>query len=450
MQGADPLKVLVLDAGAFITQAKFDQFGPDVKYVTLAAVVQHELKDDQARQLHHNFPFLIETRIPSGDAIKAIVDFARKTGDLPSLSPVDIQVLALCFMYEKERNGMKRIREEPPKRIVPPQKTEKKVSAFPADDITTATTAATSSASSTTTMTTDVTMETPTVTLHVPSIAEPLEAVEAANEDEEEGAEGDEGDEDMEEVEQLELTETNTMMPSSDVAGVEPKATSTEIAPENDPFWGSNDPEGEWITPSNIHLHKNRVRKSVPLADLSDVGCITTDFAMQNVMIAMGLRLLSVKGLAITTIRQHVRRCHACWAVELDMEKQNSFCRKCGGHTLMKAVFHINANGVARYYMSQKAINNKRGTVYSIPKFRGGRQNKDLILREDAMKSTKLHAHKKKAQDAFEDSIEFGYGKVGSTVSAQHATEQFGYGRRNPNVVQVGKRDKNKRNHRRK
>jgi len=271
-------------------------------------------------------------------------------------------------------------------------------------------------------------------------------------EDQEEG-EGDEGDEEVEDGEQPEGstlagpdTETQSVNGTPSAEG---PTTSVAAIPDNDPFWGA-DPEGEWITPSNIHLQKHRVKKIVPLADLSDVGCITTDFAMQNVMIAMGLRLLSVRGLAITTIRTHVRRCHACWAVELDMEKPNNFCRVCGGHTLMKAVFHINANGVPRYYMSQKAINNTRGTVYSIPKFRGGRVNKDLILREDAMRSTKLHAHKKKAENAFEDSIEFGYGKVGSIVSAQHASEQFGYGRRNPNVVQVGKRDKNKRNHRRK
>jgi len=445
---ADPLKVLILDAGAFITQAKFDHFGPEVKYVTLSAVVQHELKDENARQVHSNFPFPIETRIPSGEAIKAIVDFARKTGDLPSLSPVDIQVLALCYMYERERNGLKRIREEPPKRIVPPS--EKKTAVTPVSSSTTA---------STTTSTTplDATSD---------SAAVSLTGTDDQEAEEEQEEEGDEGEEEEEEGEQpmdgtaepqsvpgnatttpSTTATTTTTTPSTTTATTTPAAA----IPENDPFWGkTDDGEGEWITASNIHLHKNRVKKNVPLADLSDVGCITTDFAMQNVMIAMGLRLLSVRGLAITTIRTHVRRCHACWAVELNMEKDNNFCRVCGGHTLMKAVFHINANGVPRYYMSQKAINNKRGTVYSIPKFKGGRHNKDLILREDAMKSTKLHAHKKKAETPFEDSIEFGYGKVGSKVSAQHATEQFGYGRRNPNVVQVGKRDKNKRNHRRK
>lgn len=112
-----------------------------------------------------------------------------------------------------------------------------------------------------------------------------------------------------------------------------------------DPFWG-DEPEGEWITPQNIHQHKHRAAKNnVPLSELSDVGCITTDFAMQNVLISMGLRLLSVTGMSITTLLQHVRRCHACWAVEWNMEKPNNFCRNCGGHTLLKAVLRIDENG---------------------------------------------------------------------------------------------------------
>jgi len=316
---------------------------------------------------------------------------------------------------------------------------EKKTSITPADS------ASTSTATPTTLATT---------TFHTASTTGTVEGGEETNDQEEaeaeqEEGEGDEGDEEQAEDEQLEADTAEGSAEGKAKAEGTADASTEVTTPTHDPFWG-DDPEGEWITASNIHLHKNRVKKTVAVADLSDVGCITTDFAMQNVMIAMGLRLLSVRGLAITTIRTHVRRCHACWAVELNMEKDNNFCRVCGGHTLMKAVFHINANGVPRYYMSQKAINNKRGTVYSIPKFRGGRHNKDLILREDAMKSTKLHAHKKKVETPFEDSIEFGYGKVGSKVSVQHAAEQFGYGRRNPNVVQPSKRDKNKRNHRRK
>ncbi len=102
--------------------------------------------------------------------------------------------------------------------------------------------------------------------------------------------------------------------------------------------------------------------------------------------------------------------------------------------------------GVPSYSMSQKAIYNKRGTVYSIPKFRGGRNGTDLILREDAMKNTPLHSRPKPQEDAFEDAVEFGW----ATKGAAQSQDQFGYGRRNPNVVMPGRKDKNKRNHRKK
>lgn len=429
----DPLKVLVLDAGAFITQAKFDQFGPEVTYVTLAAIVATELKDENARQVYRNFPFPIETRIPSSDAVKAIIDFSKKTGDFPHLSSVDINVLALSYMFERERNGLKRIRQEPAKRVIP--SAEKKSTAVSLTSDTSATSATSTTSSD------DTAPITPpdTVLIHTSTTAE---GDSTGGFQDEAGAHEDEGDNE-EEIDEQNGTEQ----------GEEPRdteaTTGETTAAQSDPFWG-DDSEGEWITPENIQRHKHGVKKSEVVEDLSDVACITTDYAMQNVLIGMGLRLLSVNGLSITSIRQHVRRCHACWAVEWSMEKTNNFCRNCGGHTLLKAVFTIDADGVPQYHMSQKAINNKRGTVYSIPKFKGGRHKTDLILREDALKSTKLHAHKKKEENAFEDSIEFGWGTVGSQVNTQQAPEQFGYGRRNPNVVQPGKRDKNKRNHRRK
>ena len=43
----------------------------------------------------------------------AVTAFARKTGDLAVLSGTDLEIIALTFMMEKEKNGMKNIRSEP-------------------------------------------------------------------------------------------------------------------------------------------------------------------------------------------------------------------------------------------------------------------------------------------------------------------------------------------------
>ena len=85
-----------------------------------------------------------------------------------------------------------------------------------------------------------------------------------------------------------------------------------------------DDGEGEWITPSNATIHKSRAldllpddglkgRKHVPISS----GCMTADFAMQNVLLQMGLNLVGLEGKRIEKIKTWVLRCHACFKYEL-------------------------------------------------------------------------------------------------------------------------------------
>lgn len=43
------------------------------------------------------------------------------------------------------------------------------------------------------------------------------------------------------------------------------------------------------------------------------VACMTTDFAMQNVLLQMGLNLVGVEGRRIDKVKTWVLRCHACF-----------------------------------------------------------------------------------------------------------------------------------------
>lgn len=86
-----------------------------------------------------------------------------------------------------------------------------------------------------------------------------------------------------------------------------------------------DDGEGEWITPSNVALHKSRALHLIPdegvnggkgkgrAAELIKVGCMTADFAMQNVLLQMGLSLVGVEGKKIDRVKTWVLRCHACF-----------------------------------------------------------------------------------------------------------------------------------------
>ena len=84
----------------------------------------------------------------------------------------------------------------------------------------------------------------------------------------------------------------------------------------------SDDGEGEWITPSNVGLHKSRALNLLPDAgsrgkrkgaEIMHAGCMTADFAMQNVLLQMGLHLVGLEGKRIEKVKSWVLRCHACF-----------------------------------------------------------------------------------------------------------------------------------------
>ena len=80
-----------------------------------------------------------------------------------------------------------------------------------------------------------------------------------------------------------------------------------------------DDGEGEWITPDNVHIHKSKALGLLPSeannANDEEIwaGCMTVDFAMQNVLLQMGLNLVGLEGKRIEKIKTWVLRCHACY-----------------------------------------------------------------------------------------------------------------------------------------
>jgi RNA-binding protein NOB1 len=78
-----------------------------------------------------------------------------------------------------------------------------------------------------------------------------------------------------------------------------------------------DDGEGDWITPTNVSLHKSQALQLIPSKGGAEgrvvTGCMTTDFAMQNVLLHMGLSLVGVDGKKIDRVKTWVLRCHACF-----------------------------------------------------------------------------------------------------------------------------------------
>lgn len=149
------------------------------------------------------------------------------------------------------------------------------------------------------------------------------------------------------------------------------------------------------------------------------------------------------------------------------MNKKNDamFCEKCGGATLAKVSVYINDKGEITYFKNPKRKINLKGTIYSIPKQKGGRGCKDLILREDDLQKPeykqlvhRIEKQKRSEISAINDTLNGnywaggeGYGvgtqvsnllydpgaKGGKTGSKHDQVSKIviGYGKKNPNIA---------------
>jgi len=136
----------------------------------------------------------------------------------------------------------------------------------------------------------------------------------------------------------------------------------------------------------------------------SSVACVTSDFAMQNVLLQMGLRLLAPGGMQIRQLHRWILKCHACYTVTAEIGR--IFCPKCGnGGTLRKVAVTVGENGIV--LADRRPRIRLRGTKFSLPLPQGGREaiTKNLILREDQLPQKFLHPKTKKKMNKQGDDI---------------------------------------------
>eukprot|EP00904_Undaria_pinnatifida_P011144 jgi/Undpi1/715/HiC_scaffold_10.g04179.m1 len=103
---------LVIDSGAIIKGAGMTLASAAENFWTIPEVVS-EIRDKKARHHLESLPFELKLREPSDEAMKFVVGFARQTGDLRALSRVDLRVLALTYMLERQETGAKHLRTGP-------------------------------------------------------------------------------------------------------------------------------------------------------------------------------------------------------------------------------------------------------------------------------------------------------------------------------------------------
>lgn len=141
-----------------------------------------------------------------------------------------------------------------------------------------------------------------------------------------------------------------------------------------DPFKASGT-EGGWITPENIKT-VNGGKGEVLTSGKNHVGCVTTDFAMQNVLLQMGLNLISVDGMLLKNVKQWILRCYGCnkylfilmnlifFSTRVCKDTSKSFCPHCGNSTLAKSSVTVDSQGNIRYNsIAPKALSTRGSRV---------------------------------------------------------------------------------------
>nr|CAG4634851.1 EOG090X07WR [Alona affinis] len=323
---------LVADSAAFIKNAQMQDIA-EVVYTTRDVI--DEIKCQATKQRLRVLPYEIKVIEPSPEAIVKVTEFSKKTGDYATLSATDIKVLALTYQLEVEANGPEHLKAEPQMKksiVVGPRPPE----ANKVENI--------------------AGFHMPKKDDGIKDLAKQVENVAIQSEEGTDAARAEKQEDDDEEYSDVE-------------SGEEEEEEEDE----------DDDDEG-WITPGNIEQVKKGMNGVLETVQL-DVACITTDFAMQNVMMQMGLHVVSLEGRLIHEARTYILRCYACFRTTSNVTKV--FCPKCGNRTLKKVAVSLNEDGTMQIHISSRKRLTARGKKFSLPMPKGGKYANNPILVED-------------------------------------------------------------------
>lgn len=88
-------EMLVLDANAFINESNFTKLAEKYQFYSHPGALG-EVRDLRAKERLQLFAYKLDVRNPSEEFTKFVRNFATQTGDIATLSDVDIEVIALA------------------------------------------------------------------------------------------------------------------------------------------------------------------------------------------------------------------------------------------------------------------------------------------------------------------------------------------------------------------
>jgi len=389
--GEKMARVLVVDTAGFIKNVNFDEYADEV--VTLEEVIG-EIRDRETRQRLKANPLDIMYKYPDDASVQKILDFARKTGDYGSLSLTDMKVMALALMLDVEAKGGSdsHLKSEPRiKKTENFYKPAKEMTAKAASKIAGFYVAPDAS-------------ENP---LGIDGV-DPSQDLSKGLEDSEDGHssssdnENDHEDDDGN-GEWTEVGNKKKLYFEIDENDCEEDDSGSEEEFENE----DEDDEDGWITPANIGAKKKAMGLEFESGtqEQVDVACMTSDFAMQNVLIQIGLHVASPYGCQlIKETKTWILRCYACKETTPDMTKK--FCPRCGNPTLKRVSVTLNEDGSQQIHINSKRQLTSRGKKFSLPAPKGGKHavnpvlcDADAFNRRRGHQITKMARNKTNAMD---------------------------------------------------
>jgi len=428
---------VVVDAGALIKLQRFHHLGAELYSPT---AVLREIKDEKARAFLATLPQEIKPREPSSADMAFAKNFARETGDIGFLSQNDLELIALTVQMSRE-DGIT-IRERPSLLEMAEQNAGFSWGPVNAPDAPDAK---------------------PKGEEEKPGSGEIEKCLDAAQQDENGAAlkqfliRSRAGSQEEVEApakaspcesqgvasEQPAVSEQPASSEKTDTNPNEAQHVEDGNANEDVNEDEEDSDEGEWITASNMHRVGRGVRKEVVPAR---VACATADYSVQNVLLQMGIAPITFDGYQVRTVKLWGVVCRGCFF--FSRETTRVFCPKCGHDTLDRVPLTVEEDGSIKVHDNRRRRNLK-GTVYSVPKPRGGRGWQPIFAEDQLLmggrdreirRQKNLNEAARSAKDPFDydnavkDWTKRAVNGSGNALNTSAANVQAGYGRRNPNA----------------
>uniref|UniRef100_A0A182PNJ0 RNA-binding protein NOB1 n=1 Tax=Anopheles epiroticus TaxID=199890 RepID=A0A182PNJ0_9DIPT len=354
---------LVVDTAAFVKNVQLQNYAEEC--YTVPGVLA-EIRNNRQMKRLAVLPYNLQVKDADPDVLAKVVAIAKKTGDYASLSLVDLQVIALTYELETIHVGRDHLREEPmpaitvaaAKKPAPLEGTELLKGFYvptkkgqPTDDAELLEKDDNSSEDETQNDVAKASTETP-------------QGIAVDSVQKEDNPDKEVSEEEKDEIESCEDEE--------EVYG--------EEEDENDDEDDDDDDAG-WITPSNITQVKRDMGMDLHEETPTTVACITTDYALQNVLKQIGLQVAALDGRIIKQVRTYILRCYACFKTTPDATKV--FCPKCGNRTLKKVAVSLDGEGKQIIHINSRRPLTAKYKNRPISKFEGGKYATNPLLFED-------------------------------------------------------------------